>query len=126
MPDGGPDPDPDYEARVEGDFVVFDDVVDGVVEEGDKTGDADDGDGLAGQGGEDDRGQSGGEESFVDAIEAAGVVVHVEDECKGWEEIDKVHADRCCEGAVIHAVSDIGPVVRESASDVVVHASAQA
>ena len=124
MPDGGPDPDPDHEARVEGNVVVFDDVVDRVVEEGDETGDADDGDGLAGQGREDHCGEGGGEERFVDAVEAAGVVVHVEDECKGWEEVDEVHSDCRCEGAVVHAVSDVGPVVGKSAPDIVVHASA--
>ena len=53
MEHGGPDGDPGHKAWVEGDIVPLYDVIDGVVEQGDQTRDADNGQGLRADGTED-------------------------------------------------------------------------
>ena len=81
MEDGGPDGDPAHELRVQRNIMSFDDIKDGVIEQGDQTRDTDDGQGLGAYGAEDHASQCRREEGFVYAVETTGSKVHVEDEC---------------------------------------------
>ena len=81
MEDGGPDGDPAHELRVQRDIMSLYDIEDGVIEQGDQTRDADDGQGLGAYGAEDDASQCRREEGSVYAVETTGAKVHVEDEC---------------------------------------------
>lgn len=51
-----------------------------VIEQRYQSRDADDGQGLCANGTENDACESGGEEGFIDAVEATGAAVHVQDE----------------------------------------------
>lgn len=81
-----PDGDPGHEARVQRDIVPLYDVEDGVVEQGNQTRDTDDSQRLGAEGAKDDARQCRGEERFVDAVEAVGTAVHVEDEGQCWQD----------------------------------------
>ena len=80
----GPDADPSHE----GEEVVLrhDDVVDGVREDGDGSGDADDDERLGGEEGEDDAGHDGREEHFVDAVGIVRFGEHVERKGEGGQD----------------------------------------
>ena len=81
-------------------------VVYSVVEERDETGDADDGERLDAEDGENDGGESGGEECFVYTEKATGVVVHIEGEGEGGEEVYEIYADGGLEGFVVWEALD--------------------
>ena len=101
----------------------LDDVEDCVVEERYQTSDTHDCERLNGKEGEDDSGESGRKECLVDTEEAVGVVGHIELEGEGRQQIHKVYSDRSCEGAIVEAISKVGPVVWKTPANVVIHAS---
>jgi hypothetical protein len=69
MRDGGPNTNPDHKGRVKGDIMELYDVVNGVVEEGDETSYADNGQWLRREKAEHQRCESRREKRFVDTIE---------------------------------------------------------
>ena len=83
--DGRPDADPRHDVAVGNGGVLLDLVVDGVVEEGDETGDANDSERLNGEDAEYNSSKGRGKEGFIDAEEASCVVVHIKRECDGWQ-----------------------------------------
>lgn len=83
--DEGPEADPGHEGEVVGAGGPHD-VVDGVVEDGDGAGDADNDEGLAGEEAEDDGAQDRGEEGLVDAVVGVGAGEHVQGEGQGGED----------------------------------------
>ena len=78
--EGGPDGDPGHEAWVEGHVIALYNDEKSVVEEGNYSCNADDCQRLGAEDAEDDTGEGGGKESFVNAVEATGAPVHVENE----------------------------------------------
>lgn len=90
--DHGPEADPGHEGEVVGARGLHD-VVDGVVEDGDGARDADDDQGLAGEEGEDDGAQDGGEEDLVHAVVGVRAGEHVQGEGQGRE--DAISACQC-------------------------------
>ena len=83
--DETPYPDPSHEGE-EVCAAGNDNIVDSVGEDGDRTGDADNDKRLAGEDGEDDAGEDGREENFIDAVGIVGFGEHVETEGEGWED----------------------------------------
>lgn len=81
MKDRGPDGNPGHKLRVQSHIVSLYDVEDGVIEQGYQPCDADNSQGLCARGAENDARQGGREKCFIDAVEAASVAVHVQDEC---------------------------------------------
>lgn len=63
-----------------------DDVVDGVGEDGDGTGDTNDDERLAGENGEDDAAKDRGQEDFIDAVRVVRFGEHIETEGEGRED----------------------------------------
>lgn len=85
-------------------------IKDGVIEERDQTRDADHGQWLTGEQAENQRGQGGREERFIDAEVAARVTLHVQSEGQCREEVDEEDSYRCGECPVCHAVPNVTPV----------------
>ena len=81
----GPNADPAEKRWVESRIVDLDDIVDGVVEQGDQAGNADNSQRLGTENAEDHGGQSGSEQGLVDTELFVSTAIHVEDECQGWE-----------------------------------------
>ena len=69
---------PSHKLRVDGHVINLDNVVDCVVEEGDETSYADNGQGLPAKYAKDHGSERRGEEGLVDAVKLARASVHVE------------------------------------------------
>ena len=90
-----PDSDPGHEDK-EVVPLRCDDVVDGVREDGNGTGDADDAEWLACEEREDAASKDGGEEDFVDAVGVVGFGEHVEGEGEGRQDTEELVSISCC------------------------------
>ena len=77
MEDGSPNADPGYKLRINGNVVFADNVENGIVEEGDETGDTNDCQWLRSKSAEDESSQRRCKESFVDAKEFICAPGHV-------------------------------------------------
>lgn len=84
--DGGPDGGPRHEVGIDSRLILDDDVVDGVIEQGDQTGDSDNRERLRAQDAEDHGREGRGEQGLVDAEELACAAVHVEGVGQGRKE----------------------------------------
>ena len=122
MEDGRPDGDPGHEPRVEGHIMPFDDIEDGIIEKGNQPRNTNHSQRLRPNGTENNTSQGRRKEGLIDAIEAAGATVHVEDEGEGGQDVDEVDADGAGESPVVEGVGDVAAVVGEASFDVVVHA----
>ena len=112
-----------------------------VIEKGDKTREANDSERLSTYSAEDYACESGGKESFVDAVETACAAVHVYYECEGgketwWESapVSELHVGEMLEGELYEidsdgaskcsirpCIRDIALVLRQTSLNIVIH-----
>ncbi|KAI3481737.1 hypothetical protein L1887_55584 [Cichorium endivia] len=127
---GGPDERPGLDAQIVAvvKAIVSDkDVVLRIVDQVDQTRHADKRQRLHREDGEYDGGQCRGEDHLVDAVRAAGAIVHVEDVGERRHEVDEIHAhDAVDERPPVLGLEAFRPVARQerlAASQIVPHAS---
>ena len=123
MSDSSPDRNPSNELRVDLRNALCDrNIVHRIIEQRDKSSDANNSQRLCRQQTEDHSSQGGRKESLVDAKVAVRVSLHVKLEGQRWQEVDEEDPDGAGECAVVEAVCDVAPVVGQSSADVPVHA----
>lgn len=142
MEDGCPDPGPAHEAGIDGDIIKTDDIINGVVEQRYQTSDADNGQRLSCKNTENHSGKCRREESLIYTVEHACSAVHIEgvsqrgqkasrsqdvsSKPQGDHQLDKVHANGTSNSSISPCVGDIAPIVRQSSSDIMIHATSKA
>ncbi|KAJ8105878.1 hypothetical protein OPT61_g9914 [Boeremia exigua] len=122
--DQRPYADPAHEGEVVG-AAWCDDVVDGVVEDGDGAGDAHNDQRLGGEDAEDNTAEDARKQDFIHAKTHVCLDEHVQREGKRGQDVRKVHVHRRRHNAIVPRIFPVAPEERSSSLDVVDHAGEQ-